>query len=129
MSKIGTLLGMASLVLATALHAQTKPTQDPAVQQQRMAARSETVTRQLGLDEKQQVLMKEADERYTSALETLRANREPGEETTRMHQEIREKHLAELKAFLSEDQYAKYVSLYTPRAIATAPAPQPAAVE
>lgn len=101
------ILGMAALMTAASAQAQSKPTQDPAVQQQRMDERNAKLTQDLGLSTEQSASMKELDARYNTALNEMRASTTDRTVIAEQNRKLREDHDAELKKLLTPEQYAK----------------------
>ncbi len=95
----------------------TKPTQDPAVKQQReeaQAARrmeaSQKLAQDLGLNEEQTAKLKEIDAEYASDMDALRTStdREKTQEGARLAREKRE---MKLKEVLTPEQFQKMESM------------------
>lgn len=101
------ILGLIATLAAGSAQAQSKPTQDPAVQQQRMDERNAKLTQDLGLSTEQSASMKELDARYNTALNEMRASTTDRTVIAEQNRKLREDHDAELKKLLTPEQYAK----------------------
>jgi periplasmic protein CpxP/Spy len=101
------ILGMAALMTAASAHAQSKPTQDPAVQQQRLNERNAKLTQDLGLSAEQSASMKELDTRYNQALNDMRASTNDRAVIEEQNRKLREEYDAEVKKLLTPEQYTK----------------------
>lgn len=101
------ILGMAALMTAASAQAQSKPTQDPAVQQQRLNERNAKLTQDLGLSAEQSASMKELDTRYNQALNDMRASTNDRTVIEEQNRKLREEYDAEVKKLLTPEQYTK----------------------
>lgn len=101
------ILGLIATLAAGSVQAQSKPTQDPAVQQQRLNERNAKLTQDLGLSAEQSASMKELDTRYNQALNDMRASTNDRAVIEEQNRKLREEYDAEVKKLLTPDQYTK----------------------
>lgn len=95
--------------------APAKPTKDPAVMEQRAAEkaekRTETMTQELGLSAEQAAKVQEINDRFAKSMVELRQAKLTEEAQKERMKVIRQSRETEVKAVLSEEQYAKMLDL------------------
>ncbi len=108
-------LAMVAIATVCSVHAQdaVKPTQDPAIQQQRQEqqaerrnAANEKMAVELGLDQEQTARVQEVDAEYIASMEALRASGDR-ERLIEEGNQVRAKRDERLKEILTPEQYER----------------------